>query len=71
MNPSPGWLSYFACMFDFILENWAAILVAAMLFMKTVLNMVPSPEGDKPRQVFGYLDLLVDAIISNNTKKKS
>lgn len=57
-------------MIDFILSNWAELLIAAMAFIKVVLNMIPSPQGDGPRQVFAYLDLLVDAIITNNTKKK-
>lgn len=56
-------------MFEFIASYWAEILLAAMAFTKAILNLIPSPQGDGPRQVFAYLDLLVDAIISNNQKK--
>jgi len=57
-------------MIDFILTNWGELLLASMAFLKVVVNLIPSPTGDKPRQVFAYLDLLVDAIISNNSKKE-
>lgn len=56
-------------MIEFILTNWGELLIAGMAFFKVVVNLIPSPTGDKPRQVFAYLDLLVDAIISNNNKK--
>jgi hypothetical protein len=57
-------------MIEFILNNWGELLLAGMAFLKVVVNLIPSPAGDKPRQVFAYLDLLVDAIISNNSKKE-
>jgi len=57
-------------MIDFIISNWGELLIAFMAFTKAVLNLIPSPAGDKPRAVFAYLDMLVDAIISNNEKTK-
>lgn len=52
---------------DFIIEHWAELLIAVMAFGKAVANILPS---DKPRKVFAYLDLLVDAIIKDNTTEK-
>jgi hypothetical protein len=50
---------------DFILENWAELLLAAMAFAKVIVNLTPSINDNR---VFTYIDLLVDAIVSNNTK---
>jgi len=50
---------------DFILQNWAELLLAAMAFAKVVVNLTPSINDNR---VFSYIDLLVDAIVSNNTK---
>lgn len=50
---------------DFILENWAELLLAAMAFAKVIVNLTPSINDNR---VFTYVDLLVDAIVSNNTK---
>jgi len=67
-----GWCSdaarcYFEGM-DFIIEHWAELLIAVMAFGKAVANILPS---ENPRKVFAYLDLLVDAIIKDNTTKKN
>lgn len=50
---------------DFILDNWAELLLALMAFAKVVVNLTPSISDNR---VFSYIDLLVDAIVSNNTK---
>lgn len=56
---------------DFILENWGELLLAFMLFMKTAVNLLPD-DADKPRMVFGWVDLLVNAIVADRkTKKKN
>ena len=52
---------------DFILANWAELIVALMVFAKVVVNLTPSIKDDR---VFTYIDLLLNAIITNNTKKK-
>ena len=52
---------------EFFLENWAELLLAFMVFAKVVVNLTPSIKDDR---VFTYLDLLVNAIIANNTKDK-
>jgi hypothetical protein len=52
---------------EFIIENWAALLIAALAFLKVVVNLTPT---DKDNQVFGYLDLLITAITGDRRKKK-
>jgi len=52
---------------DFLLTNWAELLLAFMMFAKVVVNLTPSIKDDR---VFSYVDLLVNAIIANNTKDK-
>ena len=51
---------------EFFLENWAELLLAFMVFAKVVVNPTPSIKDDR---VFTYIDLLVNAIIANNTNK--
>ena len=52
---------------DFFLNNWAEQLLAFMVFAKVVVNLTPSVKDDR---VFAYVDLLLNAIIANNTKEE-
>jgi len=52
---------------EFVADNWAELLLALMAFAKVVVNLTPSIKDDR---VFTYVDLLLDAIIANNTKDK-
>lgn len=52
---------------EFFLDNWAELLLALMVFAKVVVNLTPSVKDDR---VFAYVDLLLNAIIANNTKEK-
>jgi len=52
---------------EFIIENWAALLIGALAFLKVVVNLTPT---EKDNQVFGYLDLLITAITGDRRKKK-
>ena len=52
---------------DFMTEYWAELLIALLAFAKVVVNLTPSIKDDR---VFGYVDLLFNAIIANNTKGK-
>lgn len=52
-------------MIDFLLYNWAELLVAIMTFTKVVCNLLPS---EKPIKIWEYLDLLVNAIVSDRVK---
>ena len=53
-------------MVDFILQNWAALLLGLMALAKIVVNLTPT---EKDNKIFGYLDILIDAIISDRKRK--
>lgn len=50
---------------DFLLQNWAELILAFLAFLKVAANLAPS---EKPRQVFAYLDTLVNMIIADRIK---
>ena len=52
---------------EFIIENWAVLLLAFMAFLKVVVNLTPTT---KDNQIFGYLDVLITAITGDRRKKK-
>jgi hypothetical protein len=52
---------------EFVIENWAALLIALMAFVKVVVNLTPT-EADNA--VFGYVDLLITAITGDRRKKR-
>lgn len=49
-------------MIDFILTNWAELLVGLMAFAKVIVNLIPS---EKPIQVWTWIDVLINAIITD------
>ena len=51
---------------EFILENWVALTLALMAFIKVVVNLTPT-ESDNA--VFGYIDLLITAITGDRRKR--
>jgi len=53
-------------MIDFILQNWAALLIGALAAAKVVVNLTPTETDNK---VFGYLDLLITAITGDRRRK--
>jgi len=52
---------------SFFSENWGELVLIALAALKAALNLLPS---DKPVQVFGYLDSLVNFLISDKISKK-
>jgi len=52
-------------MMDFILNNWAELLIGLMAFVKVVINLTPT---EKDNQIFGYLDSLINMIIADRIK---
>ena len=52
-------------MIDFILNNWAELLLALLALAKVIVNLTPT-ESDN--QVFGWLDTLVTAITGDRRK---
>ena len=54
-------------MLDFIIENWAVLLLGVMAFLKIVVNITPTTTDN---QIFGYLDMLITAITGDRRKNK-
>jgi hypothetical protein len=52
-------------MSNFILENWIALLIGALAFVKIVVNLTPT---EKDNKIFGYIDDLVNFFIKDNKK---
>lgn len=52
---------------NFFLQHWSELLIAAMAFVKIVVNLTPT---DKDNQVFGILDTVITAITGDRRKKK-
>jgi len=50
---------------DFLLNNWAELVLALMAFVKVVINLTPT---EKDNQIFGYLDSLINMIIADRIK---
>lgn len=50
---------------EFIIENWAALTLGALAFIKVVVNLTPTEQDNK---VFGYLDVLINLIIADRKK---
>ncbi len=48
---------------EFLLGNWAELLLAVMLLAKTIVRLTP---GVKDDAIFAYIDRLVEAIIPEN-----
>lgn len=48
---------------DFLLGNWAELLLAVMLLAKTIVRLTP---GVKDDAVFAYIDRLVEAVLPEN-----
>ena len=53
-------------MIDFILNNWAELLNALMAALKVIVNLTPSEAENK---VYGWIDVLINAIITDSRKK--
>lgn len=54
-------------MVEFLLSNWAALLLGLLALAKVVVNLTPT---DKDNMVFGYVDMLINAVISDRRKKR-
>jgi len=52
-------------MWDFIINNLAELVLGGLAFVKIIVNATP-PEKDN--QVFGYLDALINMIITDRKK---
>jgi len=52
-------------MWDFIIDNLAELVLGVLAFIKIVVNLTPT---EKDNQVFGWLDALINMIISDRKK---
>ncbi len=50
-----------------IMSYWAEILLAAMAFVKVVVNLTPTQLDNK---VFGWIDVLINAIVADRRKDR-
>jgi len=50
---------------DFILDNLAELVIGVLALIKVVVNLTPT---EKDNQVFGYIDSLVNMVISDRKK---
>jgi hypothetical protein len=52
---------------ELIQTYWAEIVLALMAFVKVIVNLTPTEADNK---VFGWLDVLINAIVSDRRKKR-
>ena len=52
---------------ELIQTYWAEILLALMAFVKVIVNLTPTEADNK---VFGWLDTLISAIVSDRRKER-
>lgn len=52
-------------MMDFIIANWGELLIGLLAFAKIVVNITPTEADNK---VFGWIDSLINMIISDRKK---
>ena len=52
---------------ELIQTYWAEIILAAMAFIKVIVNLTPTEADNK---VFGWLDTLISAIVSDRRKER-
>ncbi|OUW18619.1 MAG: hypothetical protein CBD18_02465 [Opitutales bacterium TMED158] len=49
----------------FIADNWVALVVGLLAFIKVIVNLTPT---ETDNQVFGWIDTLINAVISDRKK---
>ena len=52
-------------MTQFVIEHWAKLLLAFMAFIKIIVNLTPT---EKDNKVFGWIDVLINSVISDRRK---
>ena len=54
-------------MLEFIVANWAELLLAILGTLKVIVNLTPGVEDNR---VFSFIDAIVDAVITTHTNEK-
>jgi hypothetical protein len=52
---------------ELIQTYWAEIILAAMAFIKVIVNLTPTEADNK---VFGWIDTLINAIVADRRKER-
>jgi hypothetical protein len=52
---------------ELIQTYWAEIILALMAFVKVIVNLTPTEADNK---VFGWLDVLINAIVADRRKQR-
>tara|TARA_R110000787_G_C13114786_1_gene414074 strand:- start:355 stop:549 length:195 start_codon:yes stop_codon:yes gene_type:complete len=52
---------------ELIQNYWAEILLGLMAFVKLIVNITPTKTDNK---IFGWLDVLINAIVTDRIKKR-
>jgi len=52
---------------SFFIQNWGELLIGILAFAKVVVNITPTETDNK---IFGWLDSLINMIISDRRSKK-
>lgn len=52
-------------MSEFLTENWLELTIAAMAFVKVIVNLTPT---EKDNEIFGLLDTIITAVIPDRRK---
>lgn len=52
---------------SFFIQNWGELLIGILAFAKVVVNITPTETDNK---IFGWLDSLINMIISDRKKSK-
>lgn len=53
-------------MAEFIANNWGELTIGLLAFIKIIVNLTPT---EKDNKVFGLVDMVIDAIITDKKKK--
>mgnify|MGYP003681517677 FL=1 len=52
---------------ELIQTYWAEIILALMAFVKVIVNLTPTEADNK---VFGWLDVLINAVVADRRKQR-
>jgi len=52
-------------MTEFWMQNWGELLIGLMAFVKIIVNITPT---EKDNQIFGWLDSLINMIVTDKKK---
>jgi len=53
-------------MWDFIIQNWGELTLGLLAFIKIIVNLTPT---ETDNQIFGWLDSLINMIITDRKKQ--